>query len=254
MAEARAKGDVRARPGDAPAGRIVEIMDERDPLADAALALIAQSFAQHERHPTSVLREEIAERRLGLLADHIYHLLALVGPGGEPMAVVAGRYLAGVNAGFVTYLAVRPELRGQGAGLQVRSALVEAFRADARASRRDDLAWVLGEVRLKSAWLHALVSRGRAVPFDFTYYHPGMLPSASDDPYLLYRQPVLDKRSVLATDEVRRILYAIWRRAYRVAYPLRHEAFQAMLDELEGREMVGAHPGVGTSARSEARH
>jgi hypothetical protein len=41
---------------------------------------------------------------------------------------------------------------------------------------------------------------------------------------------------------VRRILYTVYRRAYRVRYPLEHAGFRNMLAQLEGREFVGAHP------------
>lgn len=223
----------------------VEVLDERTPLADAVLALIERSFPPHERHSTEALRAEIAESRLGLLTSYHYHLLALVDDRGEPRATIAGRYLAGLNAGFITYLAVDPSMRGRWLGREVRSGLVDVFREDARRAGHEDLAWMLGEVQIGSRWLSALVRHGRAIPFDLTYYHPGMLPGASAERYVLYRQPILDERPVLSAGEVRRVLYSVWRRGYRVTYPLSHPAFRAMLEELEGREMVGAHAEVG---------
>jgi GNAT superfamily N-acetyltransferase len=231
-------GEVRA--GD----RVVEVTDERHPLAAEALQLIADSFPPHDRHPMAELRSEIAEKRLELLTAYDFHLLALVGEDGQVVAANAGVYLAGVNAGFISYLAVHPDVRGRRLGRRVRTELVKVFRADARRNGRDELAWVLGEIRIDSPWLRGLVRHGGAIPFDLTYYHPGMTPGVTRVPYVLYREPIGDHRAELPAQEVRRIIYAIWRRAYRVRYPLERDGFAAMIRELEGREWVSAHPEV----------
>jgi hypothetical protein len=39
---------------------------------------------------------------------------------------------------------------------------------------------------------------------------------------------------------VRRILYAIWRRGYRIAAPMEDHRFRRMLRSLDGRRWVGA--------------
>lgn len=221
--------------------RIDEVEDERTTVAEAALRVIAASFPPGEVHPLEELRMEVAETRLGLLNFYDFHLLALRDAAGAVVGAGAGVYLAGVNAGLVTYLATRPEVRGRRLGREVRAHLVERFQADARRAEWETLHWVLGEVRRDSPWLRRLVRVGSAVPFDLTYFHPGQSPDAAT-PYVLYREPVGDHRRALPADEVRRILYAVWRRGYRVRYPLARAAFQRMLEELEGREEVGPHP------------
>lgn len=220
---------------------IIEVTDERDALATAALGLIAESFDRRDRQSLVELRSEIAEKRRGLLAAYDFHLLASADAVEGARGTVAGVYLEGVNAGFVTYLAVRPEERGHGLGRALRMRLVDVFRDDARRAGWDDLAWVLGEVRLESAWLRRLVEHRGALPFDLTYYHPGMRPGDDHRPYALYRQPVGDDRAELPAQLVRRILYAVYRRGYRVRYPLEHAGFVAMLDQLEERDLVGLH-------------
>ena len=222
---------------------VVHIDDEDAPLAGEALQLIGEIFPPYDRHSLADLRSELAEKRLDLLSPFDFHLLAMVGQDGHAVAAASGIYLAGVNAGFITYLAVSPELRGQQLGHELRAHLVEAFRENARAAGREDLAFVLGEVRIDNPWLHSLVREGKAVPFHFSYFHPGMSPGA-ERRYVLYRQPVMDVREDLPATEVRKILYAVYRRAYRVRYPLERENFRLMLAELEGRERVGAHPEV----------
>lgn len=221
---------------------VVEVEDERDPVATAALGLIAQAFAARERHATGDLLSEIAERRLDVLSSQRFHLLtAFVDGDAEPAGVILGVYLDGVNAGFVSYLAVRERHRGRRIGRVLRPRLVDLFAADARRAGHESLSWVLGEVRLRNPWLRRLVRTRGAIPFDLTYYHPGMSLD-SPEPYVLYRQPVGDTRLELPVAEVRRLLFAIYRRAYRVRYPLQREAFLDMMEQLEGRHSVGAHP------------
>lgn len=222
--------------------RIVEIRDEREPLAEAALAVIADMFPASERQPLAELRSELAERRLGILSGYNFHLLTALYEGdAEPAGTIIGLYLDGVNAGFITYLAVRKQHRGRRLARLLRPRLIEAFRKDARHSGHDDLAWILGEVRADSPWLKRLVRTRGAIPFDLEYYHPGMALDQHER-YILYRQPIGDLRIDLPVELVRRTLYAIYRRGYRVRYPLNREIFNAMLEQLKGREFIGIHP------------
>ncbi|CAN5623464.1 hypothetical protein BH23GEM3_BH23GEM3_14470 [soil metagenome] len=245
MEEDGLRGRSRDRPDDSMAEvRIEEITDERTALAHETLELIAASFAPQDRHPLSELRSEIAEKRLGLLAGYDFHLYAAVREREKPLAAVAGMYLAGVNAGFTAYLAVHPDAQGQGIAREVRSVLVDAFRENARQAGFPELAWVLGEVRLDSPWLRNLMSTRGAIPFDLTYCHPGMPLGGASAPYALYREPIGDTRREIPAHELRQVLYAVWRRGYRVRYPLERDTFVDMLEQLEGRDMVGPHPGV----------
>jgi GNAT superfamily N-acetyltransferase len=251
---------------------ILEVVDERGPEAGAALALIAATFPRQARQPLSELRSEIAEKRLDLLSAMDFHLLVARGDGGEVMATVAGIYLEGVNAGYVTYLTVDSRFRGLGLAPRLRSRLVELFRGDARRAGFDDLAWVVGEVRADRPWLRSLLQSGSAVVFDLPYHIPGTPPepgldgsgslgSGSHEPgssrpgspgegdpppepsrYVLYREPVGDLRRELPVSLVRRVLYAIYRRGYRVRYPLDLPPFRDMLEALNGRETVGPAP------------
>ncbi|MEJ2218586.1 MAG: GNAT family N-acetyltransferase [Gemmatimonadota bacterium] len=238
--------------------RVVEVLDEREPTAQSALGLIVDTFPARECQPLAELRSELAEKRLGLLAAYDFHLLAALGrdddapdaddvvPGGDRVVASAiAVYLEGVNAGFINYLAVRPSLRGQGLGRALRRRLVEQLRADARDAEFDDLAWVIGEVRPDNEWLRRLVREKSAIPFDLTYYHPAPVPGAADERFVLYRQPVGDAREELPSDLVQQLLYAVYRRAYRVSYPLERPAFREMLAELAARDRVGAHPDYG---------
>lgn len=224
---------------------IVEILDERDPLAESALEIIGSAFRRPDRQPLEEIRSEIAEKRLDLLTAMDFHLLAAVGEDGSALGTAAGLYFEGVNAGFITYLAVAPRHRGKRLAPRLRSALVELLREDGRQAGYGELAWVLGEVRTASPWLKRLVRARGALVFDVTYYHPGMTPGADGEPYSLYRQPVGDHRRELPAHTVRRALYAIYRRGYRVRYPLERPGFQAMLAELDGRSTVGVRdPGL----------
>ncbi|HEX8906283.1 MAG TPA: GNAT family N-acetyltransferase [Longimicrobiaceae bacterium] len=219
--------------------RVVEVEDERTDLARAAIELIQTSI--WDVQPAGDLLSEIEERRRGLPSGGDYHLIVSVDGDGKPAAAAAGVFLEAVNAGFITYLAVREELRGQRMGRELRAHLVRCFRDDARRLHGGEPAWTVGEVRRESAWLRSLVRGGRAIPFDFGYFHPWM-PLRAEGKYVLYREPMGDARAEVPAREVARLLFAIWRRAYRIRFPLQSETFCYMLRKLEGREMVGADP------------
>jgi GNAT superfamily N-acetyltransferase len=219
--------------------RVVAVTDERSRLAARAFDLIHD--AMWDVQPVSTLLAELEETRHGLAVGGDYHLLALVDGRGEPVAAVSGAYLEDVNAGYIAYLAVAEEQRGRLLGRGLRARLVEAFRADARRVHGADLLWAVGEVRRESPWLRTLVRDGRAIPFDLPYFHP-WLPRRAEGMYVLYREPVADHRPELPTDEVERLLYAIWHRSYRIRYPLQSDTFRYMLSRLKGRETVGTHP------------
>ena len=243
-----ASPDEEVAPGPRRGARIVEIEDERGRLAAEALRLIERAFAPQERQPVEQIAMEIEEKRLGLLTSYDFHLFVAVDPGRRVVAVASGVYLGGVNTGFITYLAVRRRARGERLGRRMRTALINAFRSDARILDWSNLDAVVGEVRTESPWLQRLVRDRAVVPLDLTYYHPGIEPGEGATRWTLYRQKFADEREALPVDEVRKLLYAIWRRAYRVQWPLRRDAFRDMLDQLEGRDRVGSHPGVGADA------
>lgn len=60
--------------------------------------------------------------------------------------------------------------------------------------------------------------------------------------YVLYRQPVADRRARLPATDVNRVLYQIYRRAYRVRYPLQRSTFRIMYDDVRARGEIGMHP------------
>lgn len=219
--------------------RTVEVTDERDPLAAAAIELIRTAIGDVQ--PASDLLSEVEECRRGFPSHGDYHLLALVDGACEPVAAAAGVYLQAVNAGFVTYLAVREDMRDRQLGRELRAELVGCFARDAWRTHGRELAWTVGEVRRESQWLRTLIRDGRAIPFDLGYFHPWM-PLRAEGRYVLYREPVGDRRAEIPAREVECLLFAIWRRAYRIRYPLQSETFCYMLRQFDGRETVGADP------------
>jgi GNAT superfamily N-acetyltransferase len=208
--------------------------DESSPLTEGALALIESTFDRPERQGIAQLRSEVEEKRLGLLYSYDFHLFGVADAEDHVLGTIVGAYLESVNCGFVTYLAVTPDARGDGIGEQLRARLVAAFRENARDAGYDDLDFVLGEVRSASPWLQKLIDGG-AIPFAIDYHHPGMTPGAGQPAYTLYREPISGTREELSPQQVRRMLYSIYRRVYRVRYPLERPGFRVMIDELAER-------------------
>ena len=193
-------------------------------------------------HPTSFLLAELEETRRGTARGGGYHLLAMLASDEEePLAAAAGVYLQAVNAGFISYLAVREDERGRGLGRELREELLQTFQAQARREGGQELANALGEVERESAWLRMLVREGRVMVLDVPYFHPWMS-RRKEGYYALYREPLADARPELPAEEVARMIEAIWRRAYRIRSPLQRDSYQYMMERLEGRETVGADP------------
>ncbi|HYW12224.1 MAG TPA: hypothetical protein VE871_09705 [Longimicrobium sp.] len=227
--------------------RVVAIEDERHPLARETLELISESIGDVQ--PVDDLLSEIEECRRGMATGGDYHLVAMVDADGRPAAAAAGIWLEAVNAGFITYLAVREDVRGMLLGRGLRAHLVEAIRQEAQRKIGQDPAYTVGEVRRRSPWLQTLVGAGAVIPFAFPYFHPWM-PRRSEGKYILYREPMADARPELSADEVVRLVYAIWRRAYRIRFPLQSETFCYMVQCLEEHGVIGTHadfvvPGAG---------
>jgi GNAT superfamily N-acetyltransferase len=218
--------------------RIVEVRDERTELARRAVDLIRGAI--HDVQSAEDFLAELEEGRRGLPAGGDYHLVAQVDGADNPVAAAAGAYVSEVNAGFVSYLAVDEAHRSQRLGRELRAHLVDAFRADARRAGRA-LSWTVGEVRRDSPWLRTLVAHGRAIPFGFSYFHP-WLPRRAEGRYVLYREPDADARRHLPSGEVLRLVYGIWRRVYRIRFPLQSETFCYMLDQLQQADRIGPDP------------
>jgi GNAT superfamily N-acetyltransferase len=221
--------------------RISEEVEESSPVVEQALRLIEQNFERPDRQGLAELRSEIAEKRLGLLSSYDFHMFVARNTDNEVIGTIVGAYLEGVNSGFVTYLAVDESARGAGIAQKLRAVLVEAFRDNARNAGYDDLDYVLGEVRSDSPWLKRRLRSG-AEAFPITYYHPGMAPGSSQPEYTLYREPVGGPRGDIDPAVMRRIIYSIYRHAYRVRYPLERPGFRAMMDELSHRPEESPDP------------
>ncbi|MGK2855642.1 MAG: amidohydrolase family protein [Thermoanaerobaculia bacterium] len=222
---------------------IVDVTDERTPLAARSLELLGASFDVHERHSFEDFKSELAEKRLDLLKPFDFHMLCAIDRNGDAHGTCAGVYLAGVNAGFVLYLAVAESGRGSGLGHLLREQLVRRFRQNAKDAGFGNLNCIFGEVRIDNPWLARLVRDGKILPLDFRYFHPAA-GVESVDRYVLYREPISDRREAIPAAEVKQALYAIFRRAYRVRYPYERENFRAMLEEIGTREEIGASPEV----------
>ncbi|MGH7670339.1 MAG: hypothetical protein ACRENQ_12690, partial [Gemmatimonadaceae bacterium] len=157
---------------------------------------------------------------------------------GVVIGAASGSALGNVTVGVFGYVAVDAAARAAGLGPRLRRALVRAFTRDARDVNGTPLQAVVGEVHADNPWLRVLVSRHHALALDFPYYQPALHRTEEGVPLVMYYEPIGGRRRWLAASEVRRLLYTMWRRAYRVANPLRDANFRRMLRALDGRRRV----------------
>lgn len=217
---------------------VSELTDAADPLLRDAHRLLSQAFSRSEMLPVSDWRNALAERAEGLWTDVGWHLLVAV-RDGKLLGAATGSYLGNVNAGIIGYIAITPEARSLGLGPKMRQALKGKFEKDAKSSGYEKLDALVGEVRADNPWLGHLVRREGAIALDFPYVQPSLGGSRDPVELVLYYQPLSRRRSSLAAPEVRRLLYTLWRRVYRIKRPLADINFRRMLRSLSGDQRIG---------------
>lgn len=217
---------------------IREILDENDPAFRAAYALLRESFHRAEMLPLGDWRNAMRERQEALWTDVNWHLLAAE-RGGRLVGACSGSYLGNHNVGVIGYIAVTKSVRSSGLGPRMRNGLRRRFEADARFAGHDRLRAIVGEVREDNSWLKHLVRREGAIALDFPYFQPS-LSGKGIVPLVMYYQPLDRPMKSLSTARLRRLLYSMWRRAYRVGRPLNDPAFRQMLRSLRGRRRIGS--------------
>lgn len=218
---------------------IESLSDQRHPAFSAALRLYNRVFPEKERIDRRYFVDMLREKRMGLLFPFNIHFL-VARSGKRVLGLATGSYLAIVNIGFVGYLAVDPRLKGSRIGSRLRHRLVEEIRHDARAVGRRDLFAIMGEVEANNPWLRHLVKKNRVLALDLDYRQPALSDNAPAVPLVLYVEPLRAPMRSLPTAQLRTLLYAIYRRVYRMRFPLRDRAFRRMLKQLDARQRVGA--------------
>lgn len=219
--------------------RVREIRTASDPAFDAAHRMLRRIFPRAEMMPRRGWIQVLREREQGLWTDLNWHLY-VAERDGRIIGAASGSYLGNVNVGVVGYVAVDTAARAAGLGPRLRRALVRGFVRDARDLNGTALGAVVGEVHADNPWLRVLVSRHHAIALDFPYYQPALRGSTKGVSLVMYYEPIGARRRSLPVGEVRRLLYTMWRRAYRVANPLGNANFRRMLRALNGRRRIGS--------------
>lgn len=217
--------------------RIAIVESARSPLFHASYALYRRVFPKDEQMPKRYFTEHLTEAKLGISKPYNFHyLVGLV--GDRVVGFGCCTYLPIVNMGFIDYLAVDSGAKGQGVGTFLREKLVESLREDARSLGLQDLVAVLGETREESPWLRRLLCKG-AFALDIDYLQPPLEDHKNPVPLVLYVEPIAQKFDSLPADELRQVLYTLYRRLYRMQYPLQDPNFRYMLKQLKKRDRVG---------------
>jgi len=220
---------------------IREVRDPRDPMLAAAHRVLSALLPVGEVVGREEWRATLREARAGVWTDLRWHLLVAV-HGRTVVGMASGTYLGSLNVGMVGYLASSPRVRGRGLGPRLRARLRGCFERDARHIRGAPLAAIIGEVDRASPWLRRLVGAHRALALALPYEQPSLRPGDPPSPLVLYYQAMEAPRRWLSSAEVRRLLYAVWRRLYRIPQPLQRPAFRRMLRWLAARRRVYGVP------------
>ncbi|MGH7699955.1 MAG: GNAT family N-acetyltransferase, partial [Gemmatimonadales bacterium] len=217
--------------------RIREVRSEADPGFGGGYRLLRRVFPRAEILPRREWVDVMRERNARVWTDLNWHLL-VAEHARTIVGAASGAYLGNVNVGVIGYVAVERRWRSHGVGPALRRHLRVAFEGDARRIRGRPLEALVGEVKATNPWLRHLVLREGAIALDFPYYQPPLAGRGTEVPLVLYYQPLTRPRRAVPAAEVRRLLYTLWRRPYRVAKPLARPAFRRMLRALDGRGYV----------------
>lgn len=220
---------------------IREIRSATDAALRRAHRMLTRIFPRAEMLPLSAWKHVLEERETGVWTDLNWHLLVadyIAATRARLVGAATGTYLGNVNVGLIGYVAVGSASRALGIGPRLRWALRLAFERDAQRLRARPLKALVGEVRPDNPWLRRLVRHG-AIALDVPYYQPSLRRREKEVPLVLYYQPLHMRRTSLPVAEVRRLIYTIWRRGYRVPRPLAHPTFRRMLRALAGRSRIG---------------
>jgi GNAT superfamily N-acetyltransferase len=226
-----------------------EITTARDPSLTPAYRLLSRTFPPDERVDRREWTSSLQERSEGMLSDLVWHLIVAEDADGQVLGLVSGTYLGSVNVGVIGYLAIEEAARSRGLGSRLRARLRRSFAQDAMRLRGEPLDGVIGEVSRSNPWLRTLATREGVILLDFPYVQPSLRDGDAPTSFTLYYESLSRVRSRLPVGELRRILFAIWRRIYRIPRPLDRPAFRRMMRALAGRRTIGAPTPSRTSAR-----
>lgn len=231
----------------AAAFRVREIRSARDPAFPAAHRLLRRIFPKAEMSPLGDWAHTMEEGVRRLWTDIAWHLM-VAERDGRVIGAASGTYLGNLNVGVVGYVALSARARAHGLGPRLRRHLAAAFGRDARRIRGRRLEAIVGEVHEDNPWLRTLVQRHDAIALDIPYQQPALGRKARPVPLVLYYQPLDRPRRFVGAAELRRLLYTLYRRGYRIDRPLARPEFRRMMRSLEGRRRVGARrlPAIST--------
>ncbi len=218
--------------------RIREIVEAQDAALKPAYTLLKKTFPREERVTFKEWQGSLREKSSKLLTDSAWHLL-VAEQDGVVVGLNSGTYLGSLNLGLIGYLATTPDVRATGVGTRLRGRLRKLFERDARRLAEEPLDGILGEVSEQNPWLRTLARRPNVLALDFPYYQPSLEPGDEPSPFVLYYEQLRTVKSSLPVSDLRRILYAIWRRSYRISRPLDDPAFRAMLRAIGKRRTIG---------------
>ena len=221
-----------------PTIRIREIVDVDDVAVRPAYRLLTQGFAREERVTLEEWLGTLREKTACLMTDIDWHLF-VAEKDDVVVGLASGMYLGNVNLGVIGYLAMVPEVRSLGIGTRLRTRLRRQFERDAIRIAGEPLKGIIGEVSLDNRWLRTLSLRPEVLVLDFKYYQPSLYEGDSPSQFALYYEALQRPRSRIPVSELRRILYTVWRRIYRISRPLDDAAFRAILRSFGTRRAVG---------------
>jgi hypothetical protein len=157
--------------------------------------------------------------------------LGLAEVDGQLVGAQLGGLLPAVGMLSLPYTAVAEPFEGRGVYRQLKAAMLERLRSDARARGLPEPVGNIAEEVLGGAQYRRKVERGIAVALPVAYVSPAAQ-GLAETPLALTFEPLLDVTPPTSPDALRAIVAAVYRGLYRIARPEDDPAFGRIVASL----------------------
>lgn len=180
----------------------------------------------------AVLNQKVRD----LLMPDNYHLRAGF-IDDKLVAASSGYFISDINAGFIHYICVDPNVQSKGTGTIMRKDLLNCFDNDALQFLGKPIEGYLGEVKITNSWLKTLQKRFNILPLDIDYRQPDL--GCGEVPLVLYFQPRKGQLISLRPNAVERIVKSIFKNVYEVKDIESNSTFQKIMESIKNKNYIG---------------
>jgi len=197
-----------------------ELTSDKSPRLGAVFAMYEREFPLGERESRTAVRHWLHRKARNSLYPNDYHVLvATTRDNRRIVAFAFFHYLADINAGFLGYMAVRPEFRNRGIGSWLFGQVKQRLALDAAERGLDVPDGVFMELEVPTA-MPAVDARLRfwrdlnTLPLQIGWRYPRLQRRSEPATMYLAFSPMRTTARRIPTQRVRKAVVSIYRSVY----------------------------------------